>query len=175
MTGQLGIVDAQGRDPGESRLQSRQEFRLELAVETAPFVDILFIAGYVRVEQDRVDDAVTVFAEAAQAHEQCQAHRIIVGFERHLAGRAVLIADDFLEVDVIDALVLARVAAEGKAFLHLADEQAEGLAQVAGIVAIENGRFRRRIICIFARFGADFDDFPRFDDEHTLAVVDSNP
>lgn len=94
--------------------------------------------------------------------------------ERHLAGRAVLIADDFLEVDVIDALVLARVAAEGKAFLHLADEQAEGLAQVAGIIAIENGRFRRRIIRIFARFGTDFDDFPRFNDEHTLTVVDSN-
>ena len=96
MARQLGIIDAQGRQFSKGRLKGCEQFRLQLAVETAAVIKIRFVAGNIRIEQDGVHHAVAVLAKTAQAHEERKARRIVIGLKRHFTGRTVLIADDFL-------------------------------------------------------------------------------
>ena len=65
MAGERGIADALLGDLGKGGLQRGQQLGLELAVETVAGIVPADVAADVRIEQDRVADAVAVLAEAA--------------------------------------------------------------------------------------------------------------
>ena len=158
------------RNARERWLERRQELGLELAVNLVARVDVRGVARDVRIEENRVRDAVAVLAEAADAHEEVQSRRLVRDLERDVARRAVLVARDFLRVDVVDALVLARVAAEREAAADLAEDVDNVVAEVAR----EDGRLRRFVIRERAGLGREFDDFAGLDDDGALAVRDGD-
>ena len=167
---QFDVVDTLGTELGEGRLQGVEQFRFQLAVDLAAFIPVGDVARYVGIEQDRVDDTITVFAKTAQADQENLTRIGVFHLERDFLRRAVLIADELFHVEVVDPLVLARIAAKGEAFLHLAPHIPEPLFEASR----KDRRFCRHIVDIFARFVADVDDLARFDDHHALAVVDGN-
>ena len=166
MARQLGVTDAVLADFGESGLEGGQQLGLELAVQPVAGVFLADVAAHVGVEQHGVADVVAVFAEAADAHVNVDAGPLIHHPEGHRGRRAVLVADQLLGVEVVDALVLGRLAAEGEAVGHVVEYVLDALAQLAG----KNGRLRGHIVCILTGHRAHIHDLPLIHDQHTLAV-----
>ena len=166
MAGERGIADAHFRDLRERGLQGGQQFGLELAVETVSCVVLTHIAADVRVEQDRVADAVAVFTKAADGNVDVDARPLVDHAERHRARRAILVADELFGIKIVHALVFRRFAAEGKALANVLERVEDARAKLAG----ENGRFRRAVVDELARLGAKLCDLALIDDDHALAI-----
>lgn len=116
---------------GKGGLQGGEQLGLKLAVDLVARVAIGHVAAYIGVEQQRVGDAVRILAVAAHGDVDVQADVVIDHAEGHGRGGAVLVADDLLGVDEVDTLVLARVAAKGKAAADIGEGLLDGIAQVA--------------------------------------------
>ena len=91
-------------------LQRGQQLGLELAVETVAGIVPADVAADVRIEQDRVADAVAVLAEAADGDINIDPGALVDHAERNGRGRAVFVADELLGVEVVHALILGRLA-----------------------------------------------------------------
>ena len=79
---------------------------------------------------------------------------------------AELVFHDLLGVEVVDALILAGVAAEGKALADQLEGVLDAFAQLAG----EDAGLGGGVIDEFAGLGADLNDLALFHDDHALAV-----
>ena len=167
---QLHIVNALGTQSGKGRLQRVQKLRLQLAVDLAAVKHTRCISDHTRIEKHRVHNVVAVFAEAAQADEQNLPRIGIFHFEGDFLRRTVLVAKDFLHVEIVDPLILSRVAAKGEPFLHLAPHIFYALLQGAG----ENGRFCGFVINVFPRFAAYIHHLAGLHYHHALAAVDGD-
>ena len=167
MAGQGAVADAHGGDLRKRGLKRGQELGLELAVDLVAGVGRFHIAAEVRIEQQRVRDAVAVFTEAADGDVKINTGGLVYDTERHRRGRAVLVADELLGVEVVHALILGGDAAEGEA---LAD-RLEHLHDVRGEIAAREERgLRGDVIDVLARLGADVYDLTLLDDHHALSV-----
>ena len=116
---QIGIVDTLGRNLGKCRLESRKQFRFQLAVNLGTLITVRCVACHIGIKEDRIYDFVTVFTETADTDGQFQPGIRINHLERNLAGRTVLVPDNFLCIEEINALVFPRIAAKGKTSPHL--------------------------------------------------------
>ena len=167
MTGQRAVADAHVGDLRKRGLKRRQQLGLELAVNLVAGKGGLDVAADVRIEQHGVGDAVAVFAEAADGNVEIYARSGVYNAERHRRGRAVLVADKLLGVEVVNALILGGDAAEGEALAH----RLEHLLDVRGETAArEDRRLGGDVVDIFARLGADVHDLALLDDHHALPV-----
>ena len=166
MAGQRGIADAHFRNLRERGLKRGQQFGLELAVQPVTRVILAHVAADVRIEQDRGADAIAVFAEAADRDVDVDAGSLVDDAERHRGRRAVFVADQFLGVEIVDALILGRFAAEGEALADVLERVEDGCAELAG----EDGGFRRAVVDELARLGAELRDLALIDDDHALAI-----
>ena len=90
--------------------------------------------------------------------------------ERNRRGRAVFVADELLGVEVVHALILGWLAAEGEALADVLEGGKNALAERAG----ENGGLGRGIIDEFAGLGAKLRDLALIDDDHALTVGDGD-
>ena len=165
VAGERGIADALLGDLGKGGLQRGQQLGLELAVET-----VANVAADVCVEQDRVADAVAVLAEAADGDINIDPGALVDHAERNGRGRAVFVADELLGVEVVHALILGRLAAEGEALADIL----EGVENILAQLAVEQRRLGRGIIFEFARLRAELRDLALIDDDHALAVGDGD-
>ena len=167
VAGQRRVTDAHLRNSCKRGLHGRQQLGLELAVELAAVVAGLDVAANVRVEQQRVGNAVGILAEAADGNVNVDTGALIDHAERHRRRRAVLVSDKLLGIEVIDSLILGRFAAEGKTLAH-------GGEHTHDVILVEAAREDRRlgggVICILAGFGAHVHDLTLLDDQHTLPV-----
>ena len=112
---ECGIADALLGDLGKSGLQRGQQFGLKLAFETVAGVIPADIAADIRIEQNWVADAVAVLAKASDGDIDVDTGALINHTERDGRGRAIFVADEVLRVEVIHALILGCLAAEGEA------------------------------------------------------------
>ena len=167
MAGQRAVADAHVGNLRKRGLKRRQQLCLELTVDLVAGEGRFHVAAEVRIEQQRVRDAVAVFAEAADGDVEIDAGGLVHNAERHRGGRAVLVADKLLGIEVVHALILGGDAAEGEALAdrleHLLDIRCE-------IAAREERRLRGDVIDVLARFGADVHDLALFNDHHALPV-----
>ena len=170
VAGERGIADALLRDLGKGGLQRGQQLGLELAVETVAGIVPADVAADVRIEQDRVADAVAVLAEAADGDINIDPGALVDHAERNWRGRAVFVADELLGVEVVHALILGRLAAEGEALADIL----EGVENILAQLAVEQRRLGRGIIFEFARLRAELCDLALIDDDHALAVGDGD-
>ena len=131
MAGQRGIADAHVGNLRKCGLKRGKQLGLELAVETVSCVVLTHIAADVRVEQDRVADAVAVFTKAADGNVDVDACPLVDDAERHRARRAVFVADQFLRVEVVDALILGRFAAKREPLANVLERVEDARAKLA--------------------------------------------
>ena len=170
MTGDGTVADAHLRDLGKGGLQGGEQLGLKLAVDLIARVAIGHVAAHVGVEQQRVGDAVRILAVAAYGDVDVQTNVVVDHAEGHRRGGAVLVADDLLGVDEVDALVFARVAAKGKAAADIGEGFLDGIAQVAA----EDARLAAGVEDELARLQRNLDDLAVLHHEHALAVVDGD-
>ena len=165
---QFGIIDALCGNFTECRLQCSQQFGFQLAVPLAPQVLVGSVAGNGGIEQDRVNDLVAVFAKAADTYQQGTSGVLFNNLEGNFRRGAVFVADNFFCVEVVNALILTGIAAEGKTFTHPLEYLDYAFFQVAG-------KYRRLcgfVIGVFAGFSAQVNYLALFHDHHALANVD---
>ena len=160
------VADAHVRDTGKRRLEGGEQLGLELTIDLASGVFLLHVAAQVGVEQDGVGDTIAVFAEAADGNIHVQSGVLIHHTEGHGRGGTVLVAHQLLGIEIVDALILGRLAAEGEALADILEYRADVLAQAAG----EQGGLGREVIGILARFGAHVYHLPLLYDHHALAI-----
>ena len=166
MAGECGIADAHVGNLGKRGLKRGKQLGLELTVEAVSCVVLAHIAADVRVEQNRVADAVAVFAEAADGNVDVNACPLVNDAEGDRRRRAVFVADELLGIKIVHALILGRLAAESEALSDVLERVEDTGSQLTG----EDRRLGRSIIDKLARFGAQLRDLALIDDDHALAV-----
>lgn len=127
--GQGARADLQLGDAGKGGLQRADELRLEHAVDLGALVVALDIAAHMRVEQHGVGNFVGIHAVAADGHVDIQPDVAVDDAEGDRGGRAELVVHDLLGIEVVNALVLARVSAEGEAAAYGLERIEQALAE----------------------------------------------
>ena len=165
MGGQGGVADALLADAGEGGLQRGHQLGPELAVQCVAGVGVFHIAADIGVKQDGVDDAVAVLAEAPDGDVDVDAGPLVHHPEGHGVGGAVLVAHQFLGVDVVQALVGGGLTAEADPLAHLG----KGVVDVLQPAA-EQGGLGAGAVGVLARLGAQLHHLALLHDQGTLAV-----
>ena len=155
----------------ERRLQCVNELRLELAVNFLSREFLLNIAADTRIEGNRVGDPIGIDAAASHLHGSSHADLFVDHGEQERIGCAELVVHDLLGVEIIHALILARVSAMDKPSSH----GSEGFLHALSEISRKNTRLCGRIIGILARFGADLHDPSLFHNNHALSVGYRDP
>ena len=168
VAGQGAVADAHGGDLGECGTQCCQKLGLQHGVQTVTGVVLGDIGAYILVEQHGVTDPVGIFTEAADGDIEIDGCPLIHHPEGHGAGGAVLVAHQFLGIEVVNSLILGGLTAEGEALTH----GGKGLADAVTQIACEDGRLGGSIICIFAGLCTEFCDSALIHDHHTLTLID---
>ena len=171
MGGDLVILHLVGRKGGQRRLQSVHQLTLQAGSQLRGIVLVGNVAAHVGVEQQRVADAVSKAAVAADIHRELIAP-LLADHHAERDGRRGAVQDlaQFLGVDVVHPLILAGVAAVGKALGHGLEGSSQTIAKVAG----EHAGLGGGIEGILARLGAHLHHLALLHDEHTLAIGHSN-
>ena len=170
VAGQGGVTDAHFTDLCEGRLKRGQQLRFHLACDVLGLIVLADVAADIGVEQQRVFQPDAVLTETADADVQVDARSLIHHPEGDGAGRAVLVARQFLGGEVVDALVLGGLAAEGESLADVLEHALHALAQVAG----ENAGLCGHVVGVFARLGAHVHHLALLHDEHALAVCNGD-
>ena len=167
MGGDLVILHLVGGKSGQSRLQSVHQLALQAGSQLRGIVLVGDVAAHVGVEQQRVADAVSKAAVAADIHREFIASLLA---DHHAEGDgssgAVQDLAQLLGVDVVHALILAGVAAVGKALGYGLEGSCQTVAEVAG----KNAWLGRSIEGELARLSAHLHHAALLHDEHTLSV-----
>ena len=165
---ELRVADTLRCDASECGLQCRQQLAAQLLVDLAAHIVAVHVAADIGIEENRIRDTVAVRAETADVHVER------IGAEHRLKldrlCRAVLIADDLLRIDIVDALILRRIAAERKTSADIAQHR----LQIAREIAAEHRRLGRGIVRVCARLRADLHDLALIDDHHALTDIHHN-
>ena len=170
MARERAVADAELGDASESGLHGGQDLGLEHRIDLVAGVNVRHVAAYVSVEDHRVDDAVGVFAVAADGDVHVEADILIDDSERNGRRSAVLVAGDLLDVEVVDPLIASGDAAELESLPGVLDGFLETLEELAS----EDGRRCLAVVDEFAGFCAEFRDFAVLDDHHALSFVDGD-
>ena len=168
MSRELGVVDLKRRKLCKGRLQRRAKLGTKHAVQVASVIAVFRIACHIGVEKQRIHDVIAVFTEATDAHGEHLAGHIVKRFEGDFAGRAVLISQNFLHIEIVHSLVFAGVAAKGEAFAHFLKHILHAGFEVAG----ENGGLGGFVVNEFAGLITELYHLALFDDHHALAHID---
>ena len=169
-TGQIRVTQTLGTQAGKGGLQLGQELAAHLALQirAAEHEILLHVAADTDIELHGVGQKEAVLAEAADADVDVQRSTLIHHAERHGVGGAILVADDLLDIEEVDALILGGLAAEGKALADGAEYALDALAQIAGKQRGLGGH----IVGVLAGNGAHIHDLALLHDDHALAVID---
>ena len=170
MPGQAAVADAHVGNFRKSGLQSGEQLGFHLAFQPVPGVFAAEIAAHIGIEQQRVADMEAVLAEAADGNLPIQVDIPVHHPERHRAGSAVLVAHQLFQIEIVNSLVLGRVAAKGKTLAHGFKGFQDALAQTAG----EDGGLRGGIVGEFAGLGTELHHLALVHDHHALPVGHGN-
>ena len=152
----------------ESGLERADELGLELSVDHVAGVVARDVAAYVRVEQERVGDLVGIHAGAAEGNVEIEVDLGIDNAEGDGVRSAELIVDDLLQVEVIDPLILAGIAAVGEPLADLLEQVEDALAEAAG----EDAGLKGGVVDEAAGLRANLADLAVFNDDHALTICD---
>ena len=167
MSGDLVILHLVGRKGGKGRLQSVHQLALQPGCDLRCVILGRDVAAHVGVEQQRVADAAGEAAVAPQIDRELVAPLLADHHpEGDGGGSAVQNLAQLLGVDVVHPLVLAGVAAVGKALGYGLEGGCQTVAEVAGEHAGLSGCVKGEL----ARFGAHLHHAALLHDEHALSV-----
>ena len=167
MGGNLVILHLVCRKGGQSRLQGVHQLALQPGCDLRCVILGGDVAAHIGVEQQRVADAAGEAAVAPQVHRELVAPLLADHHpEGDGGGGAVQDLAQLLGVDVVHPLVLAGVAAVGKALGHGLEGSGQAVAEISG----EHAGLGGGIIGELARFGAHLHHTALLHDQHTLSV-----
>ena len=167
MGGDLVILHLVCRKGGKGRLQGVHQLALQSGCDLGCVILGGDVAAHVGVEQQRVADAAGEAAVAPQIDRELVAPLLADHHpEGDGGGSAVQDLAQLLGVDVVHPLVLAGVAAVGKALGYGLEGGCQTVAEVAGEHAGLGGCVKGEL----ARFGAHLHHAALLHDEHTLSV-----
>ena len=153
----------------ERGLELRDEFCFELFVKlTAVVLAALEVAADIGVEQDRVGDGVAVYARAADGNVEVKTDVLVNYAERDGVRGTEEVLHHLFGVEIVNALILGRLAAVGEALADILKGVLQTLAELAG----EDGRLGQRVVGVFAGNGADLCDAALVGDDRALTVRD---
>ena len=122
-------------------------------------------------EQQRVGDLVGEHAVAAEVDRKFEAERFIDDHaERDGVGSAVFVIAYLAQIEVVNALILAGITAEGET----PSDEFEGIFDALPERARENAGFGGGIIDEFAGLAGELNDLALIDDDHELTLVDGD-
>ena len=168
---QFRIINTLCRNLRKSRLESREKLRLELAVKLASLVAVFRISCHIRIKQNGVDNFIRILAETTDTDRQFQSRIVIRYLERNLTGCTVFISYNFLRIEIIDPLVLARIPAKSKTAAYLLEH---GKYTFLIQTACKKRRFRGTVIRILPRLGTKIHHLAGLDNHHALSVINGN-
>ena len=154
----------------KGRLKRADKLGFKLRVDFRALVGLLNIAADVCVKQQRICDLIGINAVASDFGVRVKSYTVINNAEGDGRCGAESVIDYLLGVEVVNALILAGVAAEGKALADGLEGVKYRLTETAG----ENARLSRCIVCKLSRLCADLDNLALLDDYHALAVGNGN-
>ena len=157
-------------EPGKRRLKRAYKFGLELRVYLRAIIVLLDIAADIGVKQQGVCYLVGINAVASYASVEIETDAAVDDAEGDGRGRSELVVDYLLGVEVVNALILAGVAAVGKALTY----SLEGIEYRLAERACEDAGLGGGVVGKFAGLCADLDDLALLDDYHTLTVGNGN-
>ena len=171
MTRQCTVAHALFTHHAKGLVQTGQQLSFQLTVNLAALIFVAYVAANIGIEQNRIGNLVAVLAKAADRDIHIQTDALVNNTEGNRAGSTIFVADDFLRIEEVHALILARIAAIGETLADLSKD----ILNTLHIQAIcHDGRLRRGIISIFARLGAKLYNLAVFYDNHALTFVDGN-
>ena len=170
MSGKLMVTDAKPGDLSKGRLQAGEELALQLAVQSVTGVIAGHIGCQLLVEGDGVRDLVGIFTVATDGGIQIEAQVVVDNMEGYRSGSTILVAQDFLGIEVIHSLILAGIGSEGETGLEILP----GILQTLAQTTVENGAFGGVIPGKGAGFRGKFHDPAQIYDHHGLAFVDND-
>ena len=150
----------------ESGLKRADELGLELGVDLIAGEAVGHVRANVGIEKKGVGDLVGINAGAAKRNIQIERELAVHNAEGDRVRGAELILHDLLEVEVVNALILAGIAAEGPSL-------ADGLEQVENALAelaVEDAGLCGGVINEFAGLRADLNNLALLHDHHALTV-----
>ena len=166
VAGERGVTDTHFRDLCECGLQGGEQLRLHLPRDLLGLKVLADVAADIGIEQHGVFQADAVLAEAADGDIDVDARPLVHHPEGDGAWGSVLVAGELLGVEIVDALVLGGLAAEGEALADVLEHALDGFPQIAG----EEAGLGGHIVGVLARLGAHIHHLALLHDEHTLAV-----
>ena len=155
----------------KGNVESSQELAFQLAVDFTAQIFVFHVTAHIGVEENRVSNFIAVFTKAANRNVHVQTNALVHYTELDGASGAILITNDFLGIEVVHTLVLARVAAIGKAFTDLC----ENILDALHIQAISKKRWLGGfVIYIFAGLSANIHYLAAFHNDHALTIIDGD-
>ena len=171
MSRQSAVTHALFAHNTKGNVESSQELAFQLAINFAAQIFVFHVTAHIGVEENRVSNFIAVFTKAANRNVHVQTNALVHYTELDGASGAILITNDFLGIEVVHTLVLARVAAIGKAFTDLC----ENILDALHIQAISKKRWLgRSVIHKFTGLGANFYNLAVFYNNHTLTIINGN-
>ena len=170
MTRQRTVAHAIFGQSAKCYTQAHHQLALHLAVDLVTTIILSNVRAHIGVEKQRIGNLVAVFAKATNANLPVNSQVIINQTHRNRLRGAKLIAVNFLHIEVINALILTRVTAKGKALTNLA----KYCLNVFFKIASEYRRLTGGIVYIFAGLVAQIHNLTLLYDNHALAVIDSD-
>ena len=166
MTGECGIADSLRGNLCERWLQGCQKLCPQLAVQIISSVAFRRIAADICVEKHRVCDPVAVLSITADRNIQINSCSFIYNTVRHRIRCSVLVADNFLCVDIVDSLVLWSFPAKRESSTDGNERVLYGRAEIS----CKYRRLATRVIDKLSGLRADFGYLPLIDKKHALPV-----
>ena len=160
------VSNAHIADLCEGGLQRGQQLGFQLAVNGSAVKIRFHIAADIGIEQQRVCHPIGILPKTADGDINVDPRPLVHDTEGDGRGRAVLVADQFLGVEVVDALILGRFAAEGEPLADVLEHLPDTLPQVAR----KDAGFRGGVEGEFAGFSAYLHHLALLHDHHALAV-----
>ena len=150
----------------ECGLKRAYELCLELGVNLIAGEAVGYVRADVGIEKKGIGDLVGINAGAAERNVQIEGELRVHNAEGDRIRRAELVVHNLLKVEVVNALILAGIAAEGPSL-------ADGLEQIEDALtelAVEDAGLGGGVVNEFTGLRANLDYLALLDDKHTLTV-----
>ena len=150
----------------ESRLKCVNELDLQLTVDLIPCELIIYVSAKPCIELYGIRDDIGIYAVAADLNGSAHIDALVDDLENDGVRCAELVVQNFLGVEIVNALILGSLTAVGETLAKLFEGGLDAVAELSG----EDAGLKVGTVGEFAGFCAEFNYLAVFNDYHCLTV-----
>ena len=170
MRGNLIISYTGFGNTGKSGLQFGQELRTKLRFNLLLLIILLHISCQVFVEKNGIHKTKSKLSMRTKSNLNIQVDILIQNTERNRISGTVFITDNFLRIEVINSLILCRIASKGKTLY----EGFKAVYKILSQISVENTGLCRTVKYKLSGFRTNLHNCTLFHDNHALTVIYRN-